>query len=166
MFRVIGMRRAPHLRLTVSRSACTTIETNKSGSHASLYSQNVSKFSSCLPPHHSAAAMAVPNNGAVIIPTVDLTAFLEDPNSPAAEAVVEQIRAACTTSGFFQLTGHGVSQELQERVFKAARALFALPDEEKRKLSGKPGRGYEVLGAQTLERGKKPDLKEVRDCSA
>jgi isopenicillin N synthase-like dioxygenase len=101
-------------------------------------------------------------HAAFSIPTVDLKAYLADPNSAAAEDIVAQIRAACTTSGFFQITGHGVPESLQDRVFAAAKAVFALPDDEKRKLSGKPGRGYEIIGTQILEAGKKPDLKEVR----
>ncbi|KIX99220.1 uncharacterized protein Z520_04796 [Fonsecaea multimorphosa CBS 102226] len=95
-----------------------------------------------------------------IIPTVDLTAYFKNPESPEAEQIVEQIRTACATSGFFQITGHGVSQSLQERVFTAAKKLFALPEDVKRTLVGPPGRGYEVLGSQILEEGKKPDLKE------
>ncbi|KAH0847267.1 hypothetical protein AYO21_07343 [Fonsecaea monophora] len=106
--------------------------------------------------------MSPDTNGqpAFTIPTVDLTAYLNDPESLEAEDVVTQIRTACATSGFFQITGHGVSEGLQKRVFAAAKALFDLPDDEKRKLSGKPGRGFEIIGAQTLEDGMKPDLKE------
>ena len=98
---------------------------------------------------------------AFTIPTVDLKAYLENPHSSEAEDIVEQIRRACATSGFFQITGHGVSSLLQNRVFAAAKAVFALSDDDKRKLSGNPGRGYEIIGSQTLEAGKKPDLKEV-----
>ncbi|KIY02017.1 uncharacterized protein Z520_02155 [Fonsecaea multimorphosa CBS 102226] len=94
------------------------------------------------------------------IPTVDLTAYLNEPESSEAENIVTQIRTACTTIGFFQITGHGVPESLQKRVFAAAKALFGLPDDEKQKLRGKPGRGFELIGAQTLEDGKKPDLKE------
>ncbi|KIV95202.1 hypothetical protein PV10_02881 [Exophiala mesophila] len=94
------------------------------------------------------------------IPTIDLSAYLQDPASAEADAIVEEIRTACATSGFFQLVGHNVSKSLQAQAFEAARALFALPDEEKRKLSGTPGRGYEILGTQFLEPGKKADLKE------
>ena len=99
---------------------------------------------------------------AFTIPIVDLTAYLQNPKSSEAEAVVAQIRDACTTSGFFQIIGHGTPETLQERAFEAAKAVFALPEEEKRSLSGKPGRGYEIIGSQRLEAGKKPDLKEVR----
>jgi isopenicillin N synthase-like dioxygenase len=96
-----------------------------------------------------------------IIPTVDLSPYLQDPTSAAADAIVTEIRNACATSGFFQLVGHGVSKSLQQQAFAAAKVLFSLPDEEKRKLSGTPGRGYEILGTQFLEPGKKADLKEV-----
>ena len=95
------------------------------------------------------------------IPTINISAYLENPESPGAKLVVEQIRTACATSGFFQMTGHGISNPLQQQAFRAARTFFALPDEDKRKLSGKPGRGYELIGTQTLEAGKQPDLKEV-----
>jgi len=97
---------------------------------------------------------------AFTIPTVDLAAYLNKPKSPEADGIVTQIRDACTTSGFFQITGHGIPESLQDRTFRAAKALFALPDDEKRDLSGKPGRGYEIIGSQRLEAGKKPDLKE------
>lgn len=98
-----------------------------------------------------------------IIPTVDLTNYFKDPQSPDAEQIVRQISTACATSGFFQITGHGVPESLQQRAFAAAKTLFNLPDDVKRSLGGKQGRGYEVIGRQVLEEGKKPDLKEVRD---
>ncbi|KIW10670.1 hypothetical protein PV08_11634 [Exophiala spinifera] len=94
------------------------------------------------------------------VPTIDLSAYLQDPNTPEADAVVEQIRNACATSGFFQLTGHGIPKALQQQAFAASRSLFNLSDEEKLKLCSKPGRGYEVMGKQFLEPGKQPDLKE------
>ena len=98
---------------------------------------------------------------AFTIPTVNLKAYLANPTSPEAAATVKQIRDACATSGFFQITGHGISSSLPDHAFAAARAIFALSNEQKRKLSGKPGQGYEIFGTQTLEIGKKPDLKDV-----
>ncbi|KAK6387169.1 uncharacterized protein PV06_07648 [Exophiala oligosperma] len=94
------------------------------------------------------------------IPTVDISPYLDDNHSMEADQVIEQIRAACATSGFFQITGHGIPDSLQADIFAAAKAVFALPDEDKRKLAGVPGRGYEIIGSQILEPGKKPDLKE------
>ncbi|CAO2650803.1 Nn.00g091000.m01.CDS01 [Neocucurbitaria sp. VM-36] len=104
--------------------------------------------------------MASHNPSAFTIPTIDLSSYLQHPSSSDADTVVEQIRAACATSGFFQLVGHGISESLQRHAFGAARTFFNLSDQEKQKLSGKPGRGYELIGTQMLEHGKKPDLKE------
>ena len=95
------------------------------------------------------------------IPTVDISPYIADSTGSAAAAVVDQIRAACSTSGFFQIVGHGVAKELQSQVVDAAKAVFSLPVEEKLKLSGIPGRGYEAIGTQALEEGKPTDLKEV-----
>jgi isopenicillin N synthase-like dioxygenase len=69
------------------------------------------------------------------------------------------------TTGFFSLVGHGVSKDLQQRVLKACETLFSLPLEEKKKLVYPEGllknRGYELIGAQALQEGALPDLKEV-----
>lgn len=109
--------------------------------------------------------MAIPSTQNVFtIPTVDISSYLNDQTSSAAQDVVEQIRNACTTSGFFQITGHMVPQTLQAAVLSAATKLFNLPLEEKIKLTGPRSRGYEVIGSQALQRDTKPDLKEVSTC--
>lgn len=100
------------------------------------------------------------------VPTVNIEPYILDPTSPEALAVVEQVRNACMTSGFFSLVGHGIPSTLQEAVFNGAKAFFALPFEEKKKIDkkfsvGASNRGYEILGGQALEEGKMPDLKEV-----
>lgn len=97
------------------------------------------------------------------IPTIDLTPYLADPSSEESAKIVEQVRQACITSGFFQLVGHGISKELQNRVQKAAEAVFALPLETKKKLMhpSLKNRGYEIIGSQALQEGALPDLKEV-----
>jgi isopenicillin N synthase-like dioxygenase len=98
------------------------------------------------------------------IPTVDVSAYLADPTSTAAQEVTSQIRLGCRTSGFFQITGHGIPRTLQDAVFKAAKTFFSLPQDEKTQYGGVQGRGYEMIGAQILEPGTKPELKEVREC--
>ena len=95
------------------------------------------------------------------IPTVDISPYLQDLHSSKAQEVVSQIRDACKTSGFFQIIGHGIPQPLQEAVFKSAQAVFDLPFDEKVKLKSAVGRGYEIIGSQTLQPGTKPDMKEV-----
>ncbi|KAK3937870.1 hypothetical protein QBC46DRAFT_391599 [Diplogelasinospora grovesii] len=99
------------------------------------------------------------------IPTIDIGPYLSDPpSSPeAAKVVVDQVRQACMTTGFFCLTGHCMSRELQRHVFAGCEKLFSLPLEEKRKLRPAgvlKNRGYELIGAQVLREGTLPDLKE------
>lgn len=95
------------------------------------------------------------------IPTVDISIYLTSPSSPAGHAVITSVANACRTSGFFQLVGHGISPTLQKQVFAGSKKLFALPAEEKKKIKSViGGRGYEILGGQTLQYGAKPDLKE------
>ena len=104
------------------------------------------------------------NNYTLNVPTIDIGPFLADPHSPAANEIVSRVRAACISSGFFQIVNHGVPRALQTAVFDAAAAFFALPFEEKKKLdaSSRVGhRGYDVLASQSYEDGVLPDLKEV-----
>lgn len=95
------------------------------------------------------------------IPTLDISSYLQDRTSVVSQQLISQLRDACMTSGFFQITGHGVPSELQATVFEAARKVFSLPIEEKTKLCGGNARGYELIGSQVLQKGAKPDLKEV-----
>lgn len=87
------------------------------------------------------------------VPTIDRRDYIQHPGSGQAQKVVEQTRHACASSGFFQMTGHGIPEELQQQAFAAAKAFFGLSDGDKRQLRGKPGRGYELIGTQLLEPG-------------
>ncbi|KAI0021825.1 2og-Fe oxygenase family protein [Xylariomycetidae sp. FL0641] len=97
-----------------------------------------------------------------VIPTVDIAPYLSDPSSAAAGRVVDEVREACVTSGFFQIVNHGISRDLQQAVLRVSEAFFALPFEEKRKLQHPTlkNRGYELIGSQALQEGALPDLKE------
>jgi isopenicillin N synthase-like dioxygenase len=100
------------------------------------------------------------------IPLIDLTGALQ-PGSPRSAEVARQIRAAGLSAGFFYVRGHGVSVTLIERQFEATRALFDLPMAAKEAVSLKNSpcmRGYEALGAQTLDAQARPDLKESFYC--
>ena len=112
------------------------------------------------------SALALPTKQRVpfYVPTIDISPYITEPTSPAADEVIKKIRAACLSTGFFQITEHGIPRELQKAVFDAAAAFFKLPFEEKKKLDAKtmPGhRGYDVLASQSYEEGVMPDLKEV-----
>ncbi|KAH8808613.1 hypothetical protein F5884DRAFT_378141 [Xylogone sp. PMI_703] len=99
------------------------------------------------------------------VPVVDIAPYLRDPTSPEAVEIIEKVREACTTTGFFQLVGHGIPTALQQDVLKGSAAFFSLPVEEKRKLAkelsvGSSNRGYEVVGNQALQEDTLPDLRE------
>ncbi|KAI1079866.1 Clavaminate synthase-like protein [Whalleya microplaca] len=106
--------------------------------------------------------MTVDKGPSFVIPTIDIAPYLADPSSSASAQVVEDVRQACATSGFFQIVNHGVSRELQDAVFKASETFFALPLEEKKKLQHPTlkNRGYELIGSQALQEDTLPDLKE------
>jgi len=96
------------------------------------------------------------------VPVVDIGG-LRSPDPAAWGPVVSAIRDACLDKGFFYCVGHGVDPVTIERLFSVSRAFFALSEAEKRKVSlmrSKANRGYEALGAQTLEPGTPPDRKE------
>lgn len=101
------------------------------------------------------------------IPIIDISPYIS-PTSTVLEQgkIVEAIRDACIQYGFFQLIGHGIPLEDQQKVLDCAKMFFDLPIEQKVALSmknamGECGRGYEVIGGQVLEEGKMPDVKEV-----
>ncbi|CZR68452.1 related to gibberellin 20-oxidase [Phialocephala subalpina] len=100
------------------------------------------------------------------IPVIDLSPWTCR-NSTVLERghVVAAIRDACTEYGFFQLIGHGIPLEDQQKALECAKMFFDLPIGEKLELSmknamGECGRGYERFGGQVLEEGKLPDAKE------
>jgi isopenicillin N synthase-like dioxygenase len=101
-----------------------------------------------------------------VIPRIDIGPYLRDPSCPESAQIVQDVKKACMTTGFFSLVGHNVSKELQKRVFKASETIFALPLAEKEKLvpARLRNRGYEIIGSQALQEGTLPDLKEVRSC--
>ncbi|OMP88696.1 Sexual differentiation process protein isp7 [Diplodia seriata] len=95
------------------------------------------------------------------IPTVDISPYLSDHSSTEAKHVVEAVRRACTTSGFFQLVGHGIDPAIRDAMFAGSKALFDLPFEQKKALRRGKNRGYQTFGSQALQDGTLPDLREV-----
>ncbi|MCP3802371.1 hypothetical protein NLX83_24180 [Allokutzneria sp. A3M-2-11 16] len=74
------------------------------------------------------------------------------------------IGTACGTSGFFVIVGHGVPQELVDRMYTVTNAFFGLPAEEKALVAHRPGTsGFRRSGGTTalsLDRQTPPDLCE------
>lgn len=90
------------------------------------------------------------------LPVVDLKT---DP-----EQLQDDLRAAAHAVGFFYLTGHGVPDELVERMLDAARRLFALPQADKDAIAmvrSPHFRGYTRLGGELT--GGEVDWREQID---
>ena len=70
------------------------------------------------------------------IPVIDFSpAFRDGAGEPGAfEALVDQVRRACESVGFFYLAGHRVPAAVVSAAFAASRELHALPLEEKLRL--------------------------------
>lgn len=82
--------------------------------------------------------------------------------SPQHE-LVTQIRDACTRVGFFYISDHGIPQESIDNVLTSAETFFAMPEEDKNEIHFSKSthfRGYEGVGDNVTETGRKPDLNE------
>lgn len=100
------------------------------------------------------------------IPVIDLAGALESGGS-ASEAVAEQMRIAAMATGFFYVKNHGVPAERIDQQFELALQLMELPLATHQALAihhSKTMRGFEALGAQTLDETARPDLKECFYC--
>src|SRR5215471_17395724 len=94
------------------------------------------------------------------LPVIDLSPLLTGTGDPIETA--DQIGLACREAGFFYVTGHEVSEELQRRIEDLSRRFFNQPADEKLEIrmerGGKAWRGYFPVGGE-LTSGI-PDLKE------
>lgn len=94
------------------------------------------------------------------VPVVDIAPLVSGKGSK--ENVAEGIRKACREHGFFYVVGHGVPQELMDRLESLSHQFFACPNDQKMsirmELGGKAWRGYFRVGDE-LTSGK-PDQKE------
>ena len=66
------------------------------------------------------------------VPVIDIGHLLYDSSSELARGAVNEIAQACQDWGFFQVINHGIPADLIEDVWHQTRAMFALPDDEKR----------------------------------
>ena len=95
---------------------------------------------------------------------IDIAPLVADPTVATADArdVARRVDDACRSLGFFRVSGHGVPADLFERLDRAAREFFALPDTAKTAVAmeraGAAWRGwFPVRGEITSGR---PDCKE------
>jgi len=94
------------------------------------------------------------------IPVVDL-AHVRARDPAGLKVAAAAIRAACTGTGFFYVSNHGVPQTVLDAVIQAAREFFAHPAEVKRRAAvNHRHRGFNALGDATMYQASKPDYKE------
>lgn len=98
------------------------------------------------------------------LPVIDLSPLRADPDvsGPEAREVAAALDAACRSTGFLLVTGHGVTEAAHRRLDTAARAFFALDQEAKAEVAmahgGRAWRGWFPEGGE-LTSGS-PDRKE------
>ncbi|MGW9626922.1 isopenicillin N synthase family dioxygenase [Microbacterium sp. NPDC055521] len=83
------------------------------------------------------------------LPILDLSQL--DAGAEAAARFRADLRAATRDVGFFYLTGTGISTDLEQRLNRAARDFFALPDEDKLAIENVKSahfRGYTRIGGE------------------
>ena len=107
-----------------------------------------------------------------LIPTIDISQILKDDfDSLNSRKTINKIMEACINIGFFQVTGHGISQKKISNICKVGNKFFKLPESNKKKLSPKKWnpknkniyRGYfpnDVNGKEGLDIG---DLKITKN---
>jgi isopenicillin N synthase-like dioxygenase len=102
----------------------------------------------------------------VDIPVIDLGQALASGGARSAD-VAQQLRAAAMATGFFYIQNHGIGTDMLAQQFELTRELMGLPLPTRQALSArnsKTMRGFEALGAQTLDETARPDLKECFYC--
>lgn len=87
-----------------------------------------------------------------VVPTVDITAYVQDGPPAARAAVARDIDAACRTVGFIQITGHGIPDAVIRGLTEAMDAFFALELEQKKAYRTPPqiNRGYSPPKSESL----------------
>ncbi|MCA1306029.1 isopenicillin N synthase family oxygenase [Microbacterium esteraromaticum] len=96
------------------------------------------------------------------LPVLDLSQLDRGPD--AAARFRDDLRAATRDVGFFYLTGTGVPARLEQRLHRAARAFFALPETEKLAIENVKSphfRGYTRVGGERT--GGRVDWREQID---
>ena len=106
-----------------------------------------------------------------IIPTINISSIVKKGfESPKSIITINKIKKACINIGFFQITGHGISQKKIKNICNVGNKFFNSSEKNKRKLSPKKWnsknkniyRGYfpnDVNGKEGLDIG---DLKVTK----
>ncbi len=101
------------------------------------------------------------------IPVIDIEPLRHGSAAARAETAAA-LGKACRETGFFYITGHGVSPDTMMKLFDASRLFFSQPPEVKEQVArsrlGK-NRGYVGLGVERLDTTSLPDNKEAFNIS-
>ncbi len=95
-------------------------------------------------------------------PTIDISALLRDPHSPAGAKAAAAIHDACLDTGFFIVTGHGLDAEL-DSLFQVTRAFFALPPESRERTPRNGRYGYIPHRSMAIDQSRASDKTEYLD---
>ena len=107
-----------------------------------------------------------------LIPTINISSILKEGfDSPKSIKTINKIKKSCINVGFFQVTGHGISQKNINNICRVGNKFFKLSEMNKKKLSPKKWnpknknvyRGYfpnDVNGKEGLDIG---DLKVTKN---
>ncbi len=102
----------------------------------------------------------MPHSARANLPVIDLSSFGRD--SHTSQQVSEELGRACRDSGFFFVAGHGVDENLCQKLFELSRQFFKQDLETKMTIrmerGGRAWRGYFPVGGE-LTSGR-PDQKE------
>ncbi|MFK8083412.1 MAG: isopenicillin N synthase family dioxygenase [Granulosicoccus sp.] len=83
-----------------------------------------------------------------MLPELNISTYLADPTAKRALEFINQLRETCHGSGFFYLTGHGVSEQANQATIAIANQFFDLPLSEREAIAiGRSAgfRGYTLL---------------------
>lgn len=84
------------------------------------------------------------------LPVVDIAVLRAEPDGAAGRATVEALDEACCDTGFFAAAGHGLDDPMAA-VFEAARAFFALPQDDKERVPRINRYGFVPLAGQARD---------------
>ncbi|XBW35705.1 hypothetical protein QEN19_001275 [Hanseniaspora menglaensis] len=81
--------------------------------------------------------------------------------SQPSKSIKEQLLKASTEQGFLYVKGHGISQELIDKIFALSKSFFSLEEPLKTKYAIKDNIGYTSLSQEQLDIKKSKDYKEA-----
>lgn len=86
-----------------------------------------------------------------LVPTIDISAYVEHRSESERATVAAALDAACTEVGFMQIVGHGVAPDVQAGLASAVDDFFGLPlDDKKQYRVPNSNRGYSPPKSESL----------------